>query len=170
MNSCHVAGCRKQGVIYLETVRFEPRPQREETHWYCVEHAEQAEEAIEKENRTLKQPGDRIACYGFCRRRGVIPIVGMPATEGVGSDSYPCTIIDVSRNGKKVKVQRNSFKGAPGSNYFTNQEWIIDPEPSGEVLVFSLRKNGRWILQGGAINCGCSLHLGHRSARQDPHF
>jgi hypothetical protein len=170
MNSCHAPGCRKQGVIYLETVRFEPRPQREETHWYCVEHAEQQEEAIEKENKTLKQPGDRLATYGFCRRKEAIPVVGMPATEHVGSDSYPCTVIDVSRNGKKVKVQRNPFKAAPGSDYFTNQKWVIDPEPSGETIVFTLRKNGRWIMQGGAINCGCSLGLGFRRASQDPHF
>jgi len=48
MHTCHCPGCAKQGC------RFEPATT--DTHWYCVEHADATEEALEKENRTVILP------------------------------------------------------------------------------------------------------------------
>lgn len=157
---CHTQDCPRTGVITLEYSTgktFIRWGVLTETHDYCVECAEAKEAEVEKKNH-------------LARRVRVIPIVGLPATEGVGSDCYPATVVEVSKSGKRVGVQRNGYNAAPGSDYFTNQKWIISETPCGEIHYYSLRQNGRWIAVGGNRNCGCSLSLGHRRAYQNPSF
>ena len=89
------------------------------------------------------------------------------ATLGVGSDRYPYTIL--TRTERKITAQKDSFRAAPGSDYFGEQKWDITPNPNAEIETFTLRKNGKWIKVGDSMK-GCRLNPGNRSAYKDPCF
>lgn len=113
--------------------------------------------------------------------------VGMGATIHGYSDSYACTVIEFSANGKRVKVQEdeatllNGFNsGEPDALQFEQggfcghtsgtQRWECKPNPKGAIRTFSLRKNGRWVESGGTATGGTRLTLGVRHHHYDFNF
>lgn len=98
------------------------------------------------------------------------PEVGMGATQGVGSDAYPYTIIEVSPNGKTIKVQSDKHTPAEGYDYYSNQVYNYHQNPNGEIITYTLRKNGRYHAQGEPIRGGRALVVGRRCYKHDPHF
>ena len=69
------------------------------------------------------------------------PQVGDGATEYCWSDRRVYTVIEVSKNGKKVTLQEDSTKSI-GEMY--SQQWEITRNPEGCTVVVTLRKDGRW--------------------------
>ena len=104
------------------------------------------------------------------RRLNVEPVVGMPATIGIGSDSYPALVTRVSDSGKTISVVKVRYKPTPGHNYFGNQKYEYSEEPEGAEQVWTFRKNGRWYPKGSSVRSGYGLCLGFRRAYSDPHF
>lgn len=59
----------------------------------------------------------------------ITPEVGMGVTQGVGSDSYPYTIVEVL-SPRRVVVQADSFKALPGSDPFGYQKYEYFRNPN----------------------------------------
>lgn len=86
--------------------------------------------------------------------QGPAPVVGMPATYGIGSDRYAYTVTEVL-SAKRIKLARDRDRRGlylPGE---------------GEPVVATLRKDGRWREVGAS--CGSFL-LGERETHLDPSF
>jgi hypothetical protein len=107
------------------------------------------------------------------------PVPGMGATQGVGSDRYPYTVDWVSPNLRRVVLRRCEFERTDDAGPFTeNQHYRFFEETdtlerarlSGEGRVYTLRKNGRYVMQGQPMRGGSSFTLGHRDAYRDPSF
>jgi hypothetical protein len=158
LHDCSHDGCKVGGCIKLEVLvapDYEKDPQR--FKWFCEAHAEAFEADLEKR-------------HDYAKRVEVIPVVGMGATAGYGSDRYPYTVIKVSTNGKTITVQADDYKPAPGHHYINNQVYTYTPNPQGETKVFTLRDNGRWVLRGESKQGGLCLGLGVRRHYHDPSF
>ena len=78
-----------------------------------------------------------------------IPTVGMGATIHVGSDSYPATVIQVTRNGKRVVIQEDIATRIDNNGMSESQDYTYEPNPKGEIHIVTLRKDGRYRETGG---------------------
>jgi hypothetical protein len=90
--------------------------------------------------------------------KDVKPEVGMKVTYCMWSDREVYTIIDVSKSGRVITVQRDKKVAlhkpedlgfVPGgfsaiATTQDNQKWEMAADPTGYTRKFSLRKNGRW--------------------------
>lgn len=96
------------------------------------------------------------------------PEVGMGATMGNGSDCSPYTIIEVNKNGTRIKIQLDNAEPdkANGYNYFGNQIYIYSPNPNGPIYEMSLKKDGRWKIVGGST----TAVIGFRRRYSNPSF
>ena len=101
------------------------------------------------------------------------PAVGMGVTMLYWTDRYAATIVEVSRGGKKVAVQKDKSTYLPKngrSRYETEmQDYTYEANPHAPVEYFTLRKNGRWVRLGSDMK-GTSLMLDVRDEYRDPHF
>lgn len=98
----------------------------------------------------------------------VQPEVGMGATEGVGSDRYPFTIIEV-RSPTTIVVQRDNFTRTDKNGFSESQTYEYSPCPEATKVVVTKRKSGRWVRRGQKGHYG-GFGIGHREAYQDPSF
>lgn len=73
-----------------------------------------------------------------------IPKVGSGASIGIGSDSYPYTVIEISNGGKLIKVQRDNHKPSKGFDYFSNQIYDYTSNPDAGVEEYKLKKDGNY--------------------------
>ena len=89
------------------------------------------------------------------------PEVGDGATICYRSDTHAATIIAVSKSGKRVTVQRDVATRTDSNGMSESQSYEYTPNIDGEVETFSLRKNGRWVKKGEAVN-GTGLMFGVR--------
>ncbi len=78
-----------------------------------------------------------------------MPTIGMGATIQVGSDSYPATVIQVTRNGKRVVVQEDIATRIDNNGMSESQEYTYQPNPEGTIHIATLRKDGRYRETGG---------------------
>lgn len=88
---------------------------------------------------------------------------GMGVTWMCGSDMNPGTIIEVSKNRKRVVCQED--KSIRDSE---EQVYNYERNPLGETFVFTKRNNGRWVMLKHKNSP--SLALGVRRKYLDPHF
>lgn len=134
--------------------------------------------------------GEDDASVAYCG----VPYVGCPTSEPVGSDSYPGTVVWVSKDTieheypatfnrgkcnvmlpKKIKVARCGFRAVKGhSNAYTEDqryEYYVLPASDVTETVFSYRsKVNRYVRVGVKSNLGQTLMLGYRRAYLDPSF
>lgn len=106
-------------------------------------------------------------------KAAIVPEVGMGGSYGAGSDSYPVTVVEVSKNGKTVWVTQDEVivTGEWAQGEYEASTYSTLPNMDGARLCYTLRKNGRWIMKGQPITAYyMALHLGRRTYRQDPHF
>lgn len=103
------------------------------------------------------------------RHEPVVPEVGMGATVIMWSDRYAVTIVEVSPNGKSVKVQSDNYKRTDTNGMSENQSYEFSPNPDAPITTYTLRKNGRWVHQGSSMN-GQGLAIGFRDAYHDFSF
>lgn len=97
------------------------------------------------------------------------PTLGMGVTYGIGSDRYPYTIIKIVSS-RKIVIQadraiRIDKNGLPGPQVY---EYHQDSNAATRTL--TLRKNGRWVLEGDPIKSSGCYTLGQRQAYTDPSF
>ena len=96
---------------------------------------------------------------------------GMGATQNVGSDSYPYTIIDIYHNGNEIHAQRDNSTPTDDCEYYGKQSYTYTPNTDSEIEVFTLRKNGCFVKKGKPLNYYWdSISLGSRRYYRDPSF
>lgn len=95
-----------------------------------------------------------------------IPSIGMGATIRIGSDSYPVTIIQVTQNGKKIVLQEDEATRTDNNGLSELQEYTYQTNPNGTTHIATLRKDGRYRLQGEQI----PVYIGIRRKYYDPSF
>jgi len=96
------------------------------------------------------------------------PKVGDGATEFVGSDRYPYTVIKV-HDGKRptLTLRKDRATRADDRGWFTEQQdWNIEEDPDGREVVVTLRKDGRWRQRAN----GRLFSIGSRRKYRDPSF
>lgn len=106
-----------------------------------------------------------------CTKRTMIPQipqVGMGATESVGSDRYPYTVILVV-SPKKIVVRRDDFCRTDRNGMSESQTYEFTQTVEGPETTLTLRRNGRWVSEGTAMKDG-HWFIGERQAYQDPCF
>jgi hypothetical protein len=97
-----------------------------------------------------------------------LPVVGTHGSYSVGSDSYPCTVVAVSRSGHQVTVQNDSYRVSSGSEQTGDVVYEFARNLEGGTQVFTRRANGRYRRAGAKHG---SLYLQHGwQAHQDPSF
>lgn len=89
------------------------------------------------------------------------PRVGNGAHINNGVDCHSVTIVEVWNDGKNVTVQRDFVKPSVGAAPYSNN-WDMKPNENGALYYFTLRKNGRYVAEGAAMNSGSVLHLSGR--------
>jgi len=99
----------------------------------------------------------------------ITPKVGDGATYGIGSDSYACTVIEVSKNENTVVVQFDTSIPAEGYDYYNNQVYNYERNPNGQSRTFTWRKRGFWVEKGKATAVG-HITFGRRTTYRDPSF
>jgi len=150
----------ERGTVGTVTLQVSRRGQAEDqTVTLCLDCCQRFERLADDD------PGHNV----WTKRLAVVPVVGMPATVGIGSDSYPYTVTEVSASGKSITIQRNTYKAAADSNYYGQQKYEYG-ELQGEPEVWTLRTDGRWRRKGTTKGSGYYLTLGVRRAYSDPHF
>jgi hypothetical protein len=102
-------------------------------------------------------------------RNFIIPILGEGVTIGIGSDAYPATIIEVSKNLKKVVLQIDHTEPAEGFEYYGNQVYDITPDTDGRTETWTYRKRGVWAQLNSAKAVGYLSFSGRRKY-SDPSF
>lgn len=100
----------------------------------------------------------------------IIPVVGMGATYGIGSDRYPYTVVNViSEN--KVEVTADDYKRTDNNGAFSeDQSYEYVTRWDAPRLTLTRRKNGKWFPVGQKMERWGGYHVGHRNAHYDPHF
>ena len=99
-----------------------------------------------------------------------LPHVGQGATICYWSDRHAGTIISLSEDAKAVTWQRDKVKRIDTNGMSESQNYEYEPDTQGEIIVFTLRKNGRWIRKGQSMRNGTTLSIGHRSEYYDYSF
>ncbi len=106
-------------------------------------------------------------------RRDREPEVGIGGTVTVGTDAYPCTIVEVPRR-DRVVVVLDDFRVVSGSERTNDARYSIDPSNVAEALAsdrkkltFTKRRDGRWRARGSRYG---DLLIGWRRVHMNPHF
>lgn len=86
------------------------------------------------------------------------PVAGMPATYHVGSDDYPCTVVE------RVSPTRAiiGFDDVRRGVFFVPDQ--------GERIVVSRRRDGTWRPMGDSRGSRTRVTFGERRHYMDPHF
>lgn len=99
----------------------------------------------------------------------ITPEVGMECTICFYSDSRPAKVSRII-SPKRIEVKELSYKCIKGSAQDGSAEYEYFDDPNGAERIFSLRKNGKWIIVGNSTKDGIKLSLGHAHYYYDPHF
>lgn len=116
----------------------------------------------------MKVEGSLMNCIMHGSGKNIVPEVGMGATELLWSDRHAYTVIEVSKSGKTVTVQRDNAERVlcEGENPMSDsQNYKYTPDPKGAICKIRLCKNG-WKEIGG----GSRFALGFRDEYYDYSF
>jgi len=126
--------------------------------------------------------------WGEVRERTETYRVGDGATVAGYSDSYACTIVEISKSGKTIVLREDHAdllngvdSGADDAMTFTpggfvghwegQQRYSYKPNPNGRVIKASFRKKvGRFVESGLKPEQGGSVSLGIRAKHHDYNF
>lgn len=99
----------------------------------------------------------------------ILPVVGMGVTHMVGSDRYPCTVVDVM-SPRRCIVQEDIATRIDRNGYDGPQKYTYAPDPSATKIEISLRMDGKWYAKGSPMGYSGSFALGERRMYLDPGF
>jgi hypothetical protein len=88
---------------------------------------------------------------------------GTPCSLTIGSDTYPGTVVSVTRKGDvitRVSVREDRAVGPV---------FVVD-DKEAKILTFSRRKDGRLTEVGREMGHGFTVSFGYREERLDPSF
>jgi len=97
----------------------------------------------------------------------VKPEVGMPCLTCYWTDRYPCTIVASSSNGKRLLVKENFYNV---EDHYGEEYTSKGVNYESETEIYTLRKNGRWVLEVSPMSTGRGLALNSSAMRIDPSF
>lgn len=97
------------------------------------------------------------------------PTVGMGTTHLSWTDRHPYTVIEVSANGKRCKVQEDSYTRTDDHGVSECQQYTFEPNPKGAIVELKLGRDGCWYGPGGKKN-GARFMIGVRKAYHDFSF
>lgn len=110
-----------------------------------------------------------------CQRYRIHPELGMGVTMYGWSDRHSGTIVHVSENRKEIIVRGDRSVRMDKNGMSECQQYkfyqvtpVGQPEKLGSI--YTLRKNGRWILAGDNLHKGQALSLGSRDEYYDFSF
>lgn len=93
--------------------------------------------------------------------------VGMGVTIGAGSDCYPATVVGLSKSGRTVKVQYDSYRRIDQNGLSESQQYVYSENKSGVIIEVRMNKRGVWKVLGQKW---LGVSFGHRRAYYDPSF
>lgn len=95
------------------------------------------------------------------------PAINQHGSFNVGSDTNPCTVVEVSKSGHRVTVEVDDFRAGPGHDYYGQQNWVCERRVGGARKVFTRRASGHYV----AVGCKYSvLSTDGWFAYRDPSF
>ena len=98
------------------------------------------------------------------------PEIGMGATILQWTDRTACTIIEISKSGLAVTVQRDNSVRLDKNGMSESQAYEYTPNPDGPRYVFKFsKKKGQWI-EAGSKGKGNRLSIGSRREYHDYSF
>lgn len=97
------------------------------------------------------------------------PEKGMGATILGWTDRRACTIVEVSKSGRSIKVQRDIATRTDDNGMSDSQSYSYEPDPEAPIQEFTLRKNGAYVEKGANMR-GYRLRLGERKEYYDFSF
>jgi len=103
----------------------------------------------------------------YSRSKDITPEVGMGATLCGWSDRHACTIVWVSKSGKKIGVQGDKAIRVDNLGMSDSQNYEYERQPDSHISYFTLRKNGMWKQVGSSYGC---LKIGVRDEYYDYSF
>lgn len=119
-----------------------------------------------------KEPGKYRALFpqttvpdGVRTPNGVALVHGSGATQHVGSDRYPYTVIGWSHNGMTLYLQADNFTRTDTNGQSEAQTWECTPKPEAPPVKATWRSGAQRYFLDDSI-----LRLGARSPYQDPGF
>jgi len=137
-----------------------------------IVEASDSEAAIAKVTWTLTAPDSKILYARKVKEKEVtayVPKVGDGATQGVGSDRYPFTIVEVCSE-RKIVVQPDNAVRTDNNGFSESQTYEYSPMPDAAKIVVTRRKDGCWRRKGEPLTSRQTFALGHREKYQDPSF
>ncbi len=99
-----------------------------------------------------------------------VPEVGMGATILFYTDRKAATVIEVSVSGKQIVVCEDKAVRIDNNGMSEVQEYRYEAGSTVYTEVFTLRRNGRWVVEGENLHTGRSLILGVRNHYHDYNF
>lgn len=96
------------------------------------------------------------------------PTVGMGVTFLMWTDRHAGTIVEVGKG--TVVVQRDKPVRTDSNGMSESQSYEFEPQPDAKKEVFTLRKNGAWVLKGDAMKNGQRIAIGYREEYYDFSF
>ena len=107
--------------------------------------------------------------------RNPVPEVGMGATQFVGSDCYPYTVISIDRIDNQglpyiVTLRADHATRTDRNGLSEHQEYDYTPDEDGRIITVSRRRNGQWreVYSRGARTG--FVAFGWRRRYRDPSF
>jgi hypothetical protein len=98
------------------------------------------------------------------------PEVGMGATILMWSDRHAATIVEVSKDGKRVVIQEDNAVRTDKNGMSECQDYTYSPNPNAAKQVFTLRKNGTYVQEGSSMRSGTIIRIGERDSYHDFSF
>lgn len=98
------------------------------------------------------------------------PKVGMGATILRWTDRDAATIVAVSASGKQVTVQQDKATRTDNLGMSDSQTYTYEADTNAPERVYTLRKNGAWVLKGDMLKGGERLAIGYRDSHYDFSF
>lgn len=105
--------------------------------------------------------------YGQARQPD--PEVGMGCTVLMWTDRLAGTIVAVP-NRRTVHMQCDEVYRTDSHGMSDAQSYRYERNPNAQVRVYTLRKNGAWVRQGGKMRGGERLAIGMRQQYYDYSF
>lgn len=98
-------------------------------------------------------------------------VVGDGATKCYMSDRHPCTVIEVSNEGKTVVIQEDRVTRTDRDGISGEQTYTYSPRKSSPEEKYTLRKSGKYIPVGTRAGAaGHYLEVGYREKYIDWDF
>lgn len=99
------------------------------------------------------------------------PKIGMGATILRWTDRDAATVVAVSASGKQVTVQQDKATRTDNLGMTdSGQTYTYEADTNAPKRIYTLRKNGAWVLKGDTLQGGERLAIGRRDTYYDFSF